>query len=766
MRAWDNWNSYLDNDGNLLHGKIRFCSQGTTDNIAIYNTDGIPVRNPEYTDSLGRTQYQVFMSSEVNATVYFYKYIGSGEMEQYPGDDYDPTRWQLQYVADNIDAIDSINLTADTAVGVPNMSTLRELDPAEVPSVYGAKLCWLYGYYKSGDTSPVLYKWDSASSETDDAGSTIASNQVPGRGRWKLCSRELHFDVRHFGIFPTDDIYSTDYQYTSQLASCASYLDKEGLDAWFPSLNDNLSYYLFNGTNTFAIKGDIYISDAVRMHCKTGTSGTIITCNDIYKDTPFLFVNTQQTGSATINANWINISWVGPGTITGNSREGWVIDDNSYVRHISNCKVKFLTNGNSSLQLTNCDIESDGKITGVITIENSELKTAWFSDSYNWANLRSYGNTIKLSNCKDADTYITLKNKQNENSYGDLDGGTVNSKSLLGNCKLSNATLNSCTLQGSSTFHDVSGTVTISGTYTHDWRDCSISVNGSPTVSTLALTGSTVSGASKMTVVSSLSCRDANINKAIDVMGGALSLRNTNINAAILHQAGDTISETIIGCTFNAQVTVKGSGSSAHFNQTVWADNVGTVGNPLNLDRSTMNNTELTHTYTYANNTGTFIKNSYNVQYTWTITTDHDIAAKQDNYVMVGAPEGSVDFSNMVFLLDNSFKTGENPTGASHGFTGTVPFFRVGTDNFTVAVRWICAGGSFWATKWILTPLEFQMQARNAGTNQYKLYVPEGPFRQDGQHDFTNPVAMFRRAPSADWNGTQIYAYCTVEKNP
>ena len=80
MRAFDNWNSYLDNDGHLLHGKIRFCRKGTTDNVTIYNRDGIAVRNPEFTDMLGRTEYQVFIDEETDVTAYFYKYVGSGEM--------------------------------------------------------------------------------------------------------------------------------------------------------------------------------------------------------------------------------------------------------------------------------------------------------------------------------------------------------------------------------------------------------------------------------------------------------------------------------------------------------------------------------------------------------------------------------------------------------------------------------------------------------------------------------------------------------------
>ena len=111
MRSFDNWISYLNNDGNLLHGKIRFCKQGTTENVVIYNSDETPIRNPEFTDMLGRTEYQVFVDSDANVTAYFYQYIGSGDMMQWPDEDYDPTRWAYQYSSDNLDPVSVLDIT-------------------------------------------------------------------------------------------------------------------------------------------------------------------------------------------------------------------------------------------------------------------------------------------------------------------------------------------------------------------------------------------------------------------------------------------------------------------------------------------------------------------------------------------------------------------------------------------------------------------------------------------------------------------------------
>ena len=154
VRAFDNWNSYLDNDGNLLHGKIRFCKKGTTENVIIYNSDGtVALRNPEFTDMLGRTEYQVFVDSQTDVTAYFWKYIGNGDMMGTEFDDYDPARWEYQYSSDNLDPSKVVTLEADTAHGVATMADMREKDPDDVPAVNDTKFLWLYGYYNAGDTS-------------------------------------------------------------------------------------------------------------------------------------------------------------------------------------------------------------------------------------------------------------------------------------------------------------------------------------------------------------------------------------------------------------------------------------------------------------------------------------------------------------------------------------------------------------------------------------------------------------------------------------
>lgn len=611
VRAFDNWNSYLDNEGKLLHGKIRFCKKGTTDNVTIYNSDGtVALRNPEFTDMLGRTEYQVFVDSEADVTAYFYKYVGNGDMMGTEFDDYDPARWEYQYSSDNLDPAKVVTLEADTAHGVATMADMREKDPDDVPAVNDTKFLWLYGYYSAGDKSPVLYVWDSASLSNDDGGAVICPSSVSGPGRWILASKNYIFDVRHFGIFGQADKYSTDYSYTSQLSNCADYLAKEGMNAWFPEIYNSLAYYLFDGTNTFSIPGDIYISDGVRFMCKTGTSGTAIQCANIHKAAPYLFDSSVQTGSATLTADNINISWVG-GQVTGNARVSWTIDTSDFARVITGKRVIFETNGHAGLQLDNCQVESHKAITGDIVMQNMPVKTEWFADNYSWSDLSLYNCTVKLQDCKDADTYITLKNKLGQADYGDLGEQTVHQASLLNGAVAENFG-GTVTLQGSAELHNASATVTISGqTPALNLIDCWLTVLGSPTVDSIQLRRGSIAGTGILSVLTSALFKDVRVAMETSLLGASLVMEGSSLDAPMAH-LGSPVEETVRNCTLNSSITISGGSADALVNA-VWVDNFGTASNPIVLDRTNLDSDDSHHTYVYAGNTGTFMPEKVSV---------------------------------------------------------------------------------------------------------------------------------------------------------
>lgn len=755
MRAFDNWNSYLDNDGNLLHGKIRFCRKGTTDNIIVYNSDNTPIRNPEFTDMLGRTEFQVFVENADNVTAYFYKYVGTGDMMRWPLDDYEPERWSFQYSSDNMDPTSSITINGNTSFEVATMEKFRALNPENVPTINGQKFVWLNGYYMPGDKSPVLYVWDTASLDSDDGGATIMSMHVPGQGRWKLATRELHFDVRHFGIFPVDDKYSNNYTYTSQLANCAAYIDNEGLDAWFPALNDSLSYYLFDGTNTFAISNDIYISDAVRFQVKTGTTNTAISCNELHKTTPYLFSSSVQTGLATLSCNWVNISWVG-GNCTGDARVGWIIDVDDTPRIIENKEVKFITNGSSSLQLNNCVITSNGKITGEITIENSVIKSEFFADDYDYSKLRSSNNIILVDNFDDANTYIELKNKQNERDYGDLRGLTISGKTLLEDCYLSNAHLENVTV-GSVTFENVSGSINVEGSGKNIISNNSVlNVLNQPVLGECIYTGGSITSSNTLSFLRDVSFDKTKINAPMEILGGGLSIKNSDINNVITQKGNGVIYQSIQSCNLTAQVKITATVADTVINA-VWRNNYSSVVDPIDIDRVNMAENDSAHSYVYEGNSGLFLPKD-NVKLSVTLFPapgSSSFYKTDDRYIFTDA-----GIFGPIMMGDLSYKAADG--GASHGLSPLLNIFRVGYDDFPVKISWECTNknafesGAFdgYRVYSAVTCVDFTMMAVHRGGYAYKLnLIEQAPTTQDAATvAFTNIGYVCNREPTQSIN--------------
>lgn len=672
VRAFDNWNSYLDNDGNLLHGKIRFCRKGTTDNVTIYNSDGtVALRNPEFTDMLGRTEYQVFVSADDDVSAYFYKYVGNGDMMGTESDDYDPARWAYQYSSDNIDPAKSVSIESDTAQGVATMSDLRAKDPSDVASVNGAKFLWLYGYYAAGDKAPVLYAWDASSRKNDDGGSVIRPSSVSGPGRWILASREYIFDVRHFGVFPQADKYSTDYSYTSQLSNCADYLTNEGLNAWFPEIFNSLGYYIFDGTNTFSITGDIYVGDGARFMCKSGTSGTAIQCNRLYKAAPYLFDSSVQTGTATLTADNINISWLG-GQVTGNARVSWTIDDDGYPRVITGKKVIFETNGHPGIQLDNCQVESHKAITGSIVMQNMAVKTEWFSDNYSWSNLSLYSCTVRLEDCKDADTYILLKNKMGQVDYGDLGEQEVHSASFGADCIVENCS-GTASFAGNAELRNVTLTATFGGTTPYvNAADSWLTVSGSPVFGTFMLNRGQLAGSQGVSVLNTFKCDNATLDNSVSVLGGTLLLDCCVINGAISH-VGSPVQENVRNCIFNNSISIRG-GSAGALVQAVWQDNVGFAANPIVIDRTNLDPDDSAHTYTYSGNTGTFVKGE----------GDFTIDGRTVTFGVIGSNNNTVGFLEFGQNLTSS-----QPHTDPDYYLGRFKLFTVGTENVSVRATFV-----------------------------------------------------------------------------
>lgn len=671
MRQFDSWVSYLDNDGNLLHGKIRFCRKGTTDNVIIYDSDGNPLRNPAFTDMLGRTEHQVFLEDDADVTAYFYRYVGTGDMMQWQGEDYDPARWSMEYTSDSLDPVGTVEISGDTAQGVATMADLRAADVSLVPSVGGRKLMWLYGYYAAGDKEPVLYVWDPASNRPDDGGSVIRPNGVPGMGRWLLAPAGKVFDVRHFGVFAQQDVNSTNFSYTSQLSNCADYCDRVGCDAWFPDLDNQVAYYLLDGSNTFSIQGDIWCSQAVVFMCKTGTTGTAVQCHELHKATAGLFDSTVQTGTATLTADWIRISWLG-GNCTGNARVGWIVDSASYARVITGKHVKFETNGHPSLQLVNCTVESGRKISGEITMSGMDLHTDWFASGYDWSDLSLSNCTVKLANCRDADEYVLLKNKMGQVNYGDLGEQQLHNAVLGAGCVAENFS-GTATLQGSAELHNCTATLALAGVTPYlNMVDCWVTLNPA--------TGVVLDGirmqrgelyGTGLQVLNAVNLDNVTVFCTIAATGATVICVDCVLNAAMSH-VGSPVQEQFRNCIFNEPLSIRG-GSADTLVQAIWVDNVGNVANPIVLDRTNLDPDDSHHTYVYAGNSGTFMKDSVRVSIDPQVEETHSGSYEQ-------VTPGKILF----YVKDNE----DIIMASSAAVVPSIGLFHVGTDIQCAVQTW------------------------------------------------------------------------------
>ena len=658
MRAWDSWNSYLDDEGHLFHGKVEFCIKGTTTRTNAYDYQGNQLSNPIYTDALGRTRSQVFVDDDVTAI--YWKYIGNGNMET----DADPSNWDDIYTSVSVDPISSLHITADSIKSVSTMASLRSLDPNTVAEVDGKKYVLSLGYYKAGDAPSAIYIWDATSTATDDAGSVIKYNQV-SVGRWLLCpTGELHFDVRHFGVMPTTDIYSTDASYTSQLTNCARYANKCGLDLFFPQLNNELSYYLFDGTNTCDLLGDIYISPLVRFHAKTGTTGTLIKCDNIHKPGFYLHDTSQQTGQITINARYLNASWLSSGVaVATGAYYGYIIDTIDRRLTYRDCTVDVLVPPAAGTTFDNCQITSHHKIENDVIMYRCEVKDEWFSDDYDYRDLLIADCVILLDNFKDVNTYLRLKTKQNDPNYGNLGERNISPNfPLLAGGTIENCYGSATLQQGNYELHNVSLTLTTSTSTNLNAVDSWLTfTSGSQLGPNTQIRRGMLACSSELTIVGPLSLFDVDVTAQLKVLGvlnmsgGTIHaqltcpephLNNVAVNANVCqYWSSNVITFEIIGCRFANNcfhILQRANGSTvtnAVVTGGVWCNNfsLNTTTNPIShdtnfvvLDRTGLNPSEVAHDYTYRQNSG--LPKDSGAQY---IIEDiqHSTAAKQiQNY--------------------------------------------------------------------------------------------------------------------------------------
>jgi hypothetical protein len=618
----DAWQVIFKNDGRPLIGKLEFCDPVTTELKTIYDVDDNELENPIYTNAL--PSHQIMLDGDY--TVRYYEYIGPGQMEG----DMAEEHWRLyktELIKQNI--IAGENDTTGIYATVTTIEQLKEMDTPTDGSVVG-----VVGYYTAEDCPIRYYVWHDTGNYVDDGGIVIKSNNS-SQGAWVMKIPGGYIDVRWYGDIPSNMVAGTGSN-LGQRTKAATAANKYRKDLYFPSYGkgNSIGYYLFDGSNTVSVDKDIIIDNGVRFTVKHGTTGTQVTCHELKGCDTWLFISelNQTIGGYNITADVVYTDWyyTDKASATG-AREKYVVNSAHAPLHFSNSYVEIPNEIAQTLYFDNCHIDAFKKLSGTISMSNMVVKTDWFVDNYDWTKLSLYNCQIELENCKDADTYVTLKTKQNDNNYGDLGEQTIHNKTLLSGCIAENATFTNVTLQGSAELHNITGDITLSNGNNQNWIDCWLTINGNPTITSLQARRGEIKGSGTMRLTSFSSIDDINLLMPINAMGAITTIQNSDIKSAVTCNAmsltNNAIAATIDQSDFNGVIQVacvgnmfySGAQHYIHANTAnsvvkgIWAKNGSAYDDKhwIKIDRTNLKYQDNDHQYTYTDNSEPYLMKFY-----------------------------------------------------------------------------------------------------------------------------------------------------------
>ena len=440
MRNFDNYDQFRDNEGNLLQGKLVFCRKGTTTPEPVYAWDSehneYVALNPEiFINANGRPENQIFLS-DVDYTIYVIKYIGNGEMDQ----DSEDENWLAQYSFNNLFLTIDIDIKSDTPVLIANMAELEATDPDSVGVSAGKKLVCLGGYNALGDCPPVFYVWDDTDTQTANGVDVVAVTGI-SVGRWLLVNTftETGFDVRHAGCFAAQSAAETSIDQSYGLQRADAYAVKYGHKLVIPDLfSDTYSYYLL--TNLI-VNSEVVAADGVKLLTATSANLKNVSDENLAKKVPFILHNLTYSGTwsvtgKTIRTGYFDNQEVGsdtnwPPTIVATEKyiyDASFVCDTDPTISLSGIEVVFAeTMESETYQLTNCKIESVGKIKHACSFDGCEIKGSFFHASTGVADILSCTFTdcfSEIGEWVDKNLYFAYCIKNGEESV-DLQGASI-----------------------------------------------------------------------------------------------------------------------------------------------------------------------------------------------------------------------------------------------------------------------------------------------------------------------------------------------------
>ena len=589
MRQLTAYASYLDNLGNPLVGRARFCNMDGTPAV-VYSLDNatqtfIQIGSTVYTNSSGQLVPQVFLADH-DYIVVFDKYIGDGTMAE----DDDAESWAEQGSA--VDKYNTVRIELDgnTVRAVNTIADLRDTEPV-IADGETTEVVVLLGYNVLGDKEPIYYKWSAGNTDQDNGGSTIKVDSIAS-GRWVFVECPQRLDVKHFGAFPLQDSVEDQTQrYAIQNACQYAHAQNKGI--YFTG-NDTAVYYDISGLQLHDVSSD----PAARLFGVDDTAAEIIGIESLH-------CGGSTHGTIELISDTVRSSWEADyGYCILSPTERLVIDSTLRAgnRSWDGIKVDFETDG-GYIVLDDCIITSNNAITSGITIKNCELRTSWFAEDYLWSNLISIDNLILLQNCKDADTYIKLKNKQSEADYGDLGEQELHDATFLPDAIAENC-FGSATMTGALELHNVDITLTVSSAPANlVGENAWLNMASASTLADITLYTGSLGGAD-VTATGDVQLKDVTLNSELAIQGGSFKAYGCIFNADMSH-VGSPVVEEILYCKFAATLEIRGGDTDAVVNAR-WENNVGESNNPIVFDRSNLDADDRAHDYVYQGNTGTF----------------------------------------------------------------------------------------------------------------------------------------------------------------
>lgn len=550
----DVWSILFDDKNKPLFGRVDFCDPITTLPKDVYSDTGLNLGSSIYVNAMPVNQ---IMLGDGDYTIRYYRYIGNGNMTV----DDNEESWFLyktELVKDPISRI-TLDFGFDTVDTIAELKDLTDMSDSDI-------IC-VMGYYAKGDVAPRFFQYhENAPTVSDDGGFYIKPDES-GPGIWKWLISGDTIDVRYFGAFPNSTSSDTECQ-LPKLASAASKANLLDKNLYFPSCsNGGTGYYLFDGSNSVSIGKDI-ICDEVRFIVKENTTGTTISCHELKKCTKFLFdkaASADYIGHYSLYCDWSNSSWFKSYNPAG-ARVGYIIDAENSPGQYVNANIKINGTVASNTSFTNCNIlEVSTPISNNVMMYSMPVKADWFTSNYNWNNLLISNCKLNLTDLKDADTYILLKNKQNENDYGDLGEQTLHNAiiSTGSGCIVENCS-GSATLAGTGAceMHNVSLTLTVnSGSQIEINAVDSWLTIGSIVLNKLAIRRGSLAGMS-LQVLSELYLDNVDVTATINVMG----VTGATIKNSVLYAEVKGTDLNLTGNTIYSKVESWPNGTSFTFN--------------------------------------------------------------------------------------------------------------------------------------------------------------------------------------------------------